>query len=801
MSGRKAQLLHRTIRSYAILPIAFTSTPALAEAPELPTADQRSTIVVTARKQAEPLDRTGAAVSVLQGHALTEGQITTPDQLAERFVGLTVMPNATGNLLFIRGVGGFTLTANSEPAIGWNYDGVFVARPMGTNGQMFDLERVELLKGPQGALHGRNATGGSVNLIPRKPVLGETQAHVAATYGNYASASAETMVNLALGSEGAIRVSALGTRQSSYLAGLDEGPEQLGVRVQVAAQPDPALSIRVAGDYTHLGGVGLGTHYAGKYVRNTATGLFDFVPSNLDPALSTRSSQGQAFRQTIRLPTLGRNLDRQQSIPGQDHDSYGAHAELRGDLGFAELTVIPSWRYTDLNGVVPGPSFDYLHREKQEQTSLEARLAGQTGPVDWLAGVYLFGERVKVDYATNFSTSLSFQDQTYRTTSRAAFAQATINLSPSVRLGAGLRATDDQLRIASSVTTFSFNCLQTVLGAPSCPTVPLLQLYDRIDAIPFAVPAVGQPPLPILVGGAATGATLGRALAQTNSASDDTAITWRASVEVDLGQSALFYASVANGYRPGGTNAATGFETYRPEHLIAYTAGLRWRDPRNLVSAALETFWWDYRDQHVTSNQPDLSTPPRNLNITRNIGRSRIRGVDLEVDFRPALLTVGFAKIEYLDARYLENRFPLVSTSGAPLTGCPATRQGTSTLYSIDCTGQRPFASPKWTLAFGLRQGVDVGDLRITAMARTRFVSEMMGGSAYLREQVFPARWQSHAQLMLSDQAGSFELAAFVHNIEGNRKPIWSIFHPSSNALVVSTTQPRTYGVRAFARF
>jgi iron complex outermembrane recepter protein len=801
MMGIGVRNLRRSLMLSALALAGLVCAPALAQDTGLEDSQERSTIVVTARKQTEPLDRTATAVSVLQGHALAEGRITSPDQLAERFVGLTVMPNATGNLLFIRGVGGFTLTANSEPAVGWNYDGVFVARPMGTNGQMFDLDRVEFLKGPQGALHGRNATGGSINLVPRAPVLGETRAHLAASHGNFASASAEAMVNLPLGNQGAMRISALGTRQSNYLAGLEDGPEQFGLRVQLAARPDPDVSIRVAGDYTHLGGVGLGTYYAGKYVRDRATGRFDFIASNLDPARSTRSPEGQAFRETIRLPTLGRNLDAQQSIPGQSHDFYGAHAEIRANLGFAELTVVPAWRYADLLGIVPGPSFDYLHRETQEQTSLEARLAGHAGPVDWLAGVYLFGETVKVDYATNFSTSLSFQDQAYRTTSRSGFAQATINLSPALRLGGGLRVTDDHVRVASSVASFSLTCSQVVAGVPSCPTVPLLQLYDRIDAIPFAVPALGQPPLPVLVNGFPTGATLGRSLAVSNSTLNDTAITWRGTAEADLGSTALIYASVANGYRPGGTNTATGFETYRPEQLIAYTLGLRWHDPRRVVTAALEAFWWDYRDQHVTSSQPDLSTPPRTVNITRNIGRSRIRGFDLELDFNPAPLTVGFAKIEYLDARYLENTFPQVSTTGAPLTGCAVARQGTTTLYTIDCTGQRPFASPKWTLAFGLRQGIDIGRLRVTAMARTRYVSAMMGGTAYLSQQVFAARWQSHAQMMLSDQSGRFELATFVHNIEGNRKPVWAIFHPTSNALVVSTTQPRTYGVRAFVRF
>lgn len=764
-------------------------------------AEDRRMIVVTARKQAEPLNKVAAPVSVLGGQSLATGGITTADQLAERFVGLTVLPNATGNLLFIRGVGGFTLTANAEPAIGWNYDGVFVARPMGTNGQMFDLERVELLKGPQGALHGRNATGGSVNLIPRRPEPGQTSAQASLSYGNFSSITAEAALNLHIGSNGALRVSSLFTDQDSYLEGLESGPSEFGLRVQLAGELNSAMSIRAAADYTHLGGVGLGTGYRGKFALNRATGAFDFVPSGLDPKLSTRSSEGQAFRETIFLPTLGRRLDALQSIPGQDHELYGAHAELKADLGFAELLVQPAWRFTDLDAVVAGPPFDYLHRETQEQSSLEARLSGKAGAVDWLVGAYLFGETVQVDYANNFSTSLVFSDQSYKTTSRAGFAQATWHLSERFRIGGGLRLTDERKRNTSAVTSFGLTCTQLLAGAPSCPTVPLLQLYDRIDAIPFAIPGPGQAPVPVLVNGAPTGATIGRSTALSNGTVSSTAITWRGTLELDVGSNGLLYASVANGYRPGGTNTATGFETYRPEQLIAYTLGGRWRSPRGLLSAAFEAFWWDYRDQHATSLQPDLSTPPRNVNITRNIGRSRIRGADLEIDFRPARLTNGFARIEYLHARYLDNVFPQVSPAGSPLTGCNWTRQGMTTVYTVDCTDQRPFMSPPWTVTFGMRQGFELDRVQVDIMARTKYVGAMMAGTAFLPQQRIPARWTSHAQIAFSDRARRLELAAFVHNIEGNRTPSFIIYHPVSNAMVASTTPPRTYGVRAVARF
>lgn len=796
---RKAATLYRLslVTSAAALSIA----PALAAEDSDAERVRSDVIIVTARKQAEALDKTAAPVSVVRGHALVEGGILTPDQLAERFVGLTVLPNATGNLLFIRGVGGFTLTANAEPAVGWNYDGVFVTRPMGTFGQMFDLDRVELLKGPQGALHGRNASGGTVNLIPRKPKAGETEAFAAASFGNYNAFIGEAMINLPMGEQGAFRVSAQATGQDNYLRGLNDGPSQLGLRVQMASELTPGVSIRVAGDYTHLGGVGLGTSYLGKYVLKRATGQFTYTPSGLDPVSSTRSAEGQAFRRTIFLPTLGRNIDSLSSEPGQDHDFYGAHVEVEADLGFAQLSLLPSWRFADILGTPPGAPFEYLHRETQEQSSLEARLAGKSGAFDWLVGSYLYRENVKVDYAQSFANSLSFQEQGYRTNSKSGFAQASFNLSPKVRLGGGIRITGERKRNIANNTTFTITCPRLVGGIPSCPTVPLLPLFDRVSAISIPVPAPGQSPVPVLLNGVATGAVIGRSAASTDNRVKDSSVTWRGTVEADVGQTGLLYASIANGLRPGGTNAATGYETYLPEKLIAYTLGARWRHPQNWFDASLELFWWDYTNQHITSLQPDLSSPPRNAQITRNIGRSRIRGIDLEVDFRPAPLTNGYAKVEYLDSQYLDYSFPQVSAASVPLTGCLSARVGTSTTYTVDCADQRPFVSPKWTLTFGLRQGFDLGAFQLSLMARTRYVSGFMAGSAFLPEQYVRGYWTTHAQLMLADKTGRYELGAFVRNIEGNRTPTLINIHPTTNAPVASTTAPRTYGVRMSAKF
>ena len=97
---------------------------------------------------------------------------------------------------FVRGVGNFTNNAYSDPAVAFNYDGIYVGRPTSTGSTFFDLERIEVLKGPQGTLYGRNATGGAVNVLPAKPVIGQTMGAASLGYGNYKAFEGEAMLNL-----------------------------------------------------------------------------------------------------------------------------------------------------------------------------------------------------------------------------------------------------------------------------------------------------------------------------------------------------------------------------------------------------------------------------------------------------------------------------------------------------------------------------------------------------------------------------------------------------------------------------
>jgi iron complex outermembrane recepter protein len=788
------------LRLAVMIVVGTTASPTIGQTHSEPAATSVE-IIITARRRDEPLARAAVPVSALDGEALLERGAIGTDRLSEILPALTVQPTATGNLLFIRGVGNFTLLPNSDPAVGFTYDGVFIARPMGTMSQFFDLDRIELLKGPQGVLYGRNASAGSINLEPRQPVIGRRSAHAHLSVSSYSHLQAETAVNLPIGTEIALRLSGAVGAQDHFLEGYTSGPHQRSARLQLKALPSSGTIVRLAADYNHLAGVGIGTSYVGNYLFSASEGRYHFIPAPTGLDEGIYSDEGQSYRQTIFVQSAGRNLDAIGSTPRQDDLFYGLHGRLDRDLGFARLTILPAWRKSQIDAIVSGSPFGYRQNEVYDQTSLEARLIGNHGVIEWLAGTFLFHEKIEADTATNLSTSLIISHQNFRTRSFALFGNATLHATDRLRFTGGVRGTRDRKSFDSESGTLSLICQQRVNNRPSCPFVPLFPLATNFGDVPFPVPLEPGGRLPILIANLPTGAVVARTGRVDNARLDDEALTWRLGAEFDLGPRTLVYALAETGYRPGGFNSATGFETYAPERITAYTWGLRHRAFENLLQLDVEAFWWDYRDQQVSSLRPDLSTPPRNANITDNIGRSRIRGIETTLRVRPWNAASFEATIHYLDAAYRSFRYLQTNTGTPPLTGCPAMLDTATNLYLIDCTGQRPFNTPKLSWTLDARQSFALPGATIVAVLSTHYRSARNIGFAFLPEQRIGANWTSNAQLILTAPDDRLGIAAFIRNIEGNRIPQFMIFHPVSNALVASSSPPRQIGLRGWMRF
>ncbi len=752
-------------------------------------------IIVTAQRRSENLQRAAVAVSVVQGSALVAAGITQPDRLGELAPALTVQPSSTGNLIFLRGIGNFTLTPNSDPAIAFNYDGVYIGRPTSTNGLFYDLDRIEVLKGPQGTLYGRNATGGAINVIPTQPRLGEFSGYATASYGNYNAVVAEGAINVPLGEKGALRVSASTSRHDGYLRDGTSDDDTTSLRVQMKAQLTPALTVRVSGDYSHVGGVGAGVSYVSNYNFNPRTGGYATVKPATGLGEGLYTPAAQAYRTGVFVPVAGRTLDAISPYPFQRNDFYGANAQIDYDTGAGTLTIIPAWRYASLDYLAEAASFPYRNREKDEQFSIEARFTGsRIGIFDYIVGGYFYDDSIRNRTALNLSAAENFLVQAYDNRSFAPFGRLTAHLSERLRLVGGIRYSKDIKRFTGSGIALNLVCtVQTPFG-PSCPNARLFTTVDDISQVPFAVPTT---PAPIPQG--ISGAIIVRSNSLYDNRLTNDRVTYHGGVEFDLAERSLFYATVESGYRSGGFSAALGFETYQPELITAYTVGLKNRFFGNRVQLNVEGFWWDYKDQQVSHLGLDLSG--RTAQFIQNIGTSRIKGVEVDGRVLVTRTTLVSATVQYLDARNRSFTYQQGSATGVPLTGCAFALSANPAFYNVDCAGKQAYNSPRWTVNLAGQQTFELGDYKLVAGVDTQYKTSRTVGFEFLPEQRVGSTWTTNAQVSFGPASDKWSIAGFVRNIEDDRILNFAVTHPLANALVGGSTAPRTYGARASVKF
>ena len=186
---------------------AVVAMPWLRGAAATTTVAELTPVVVTAQKQEQDIQRAAVSINVLSPQLLADAGVTRPQDLVYLTPGLQVGSLEGGAAIgYMRGVGDFAGNSLQDAAVTFNFDGVYIARPTATSGLFYDLERVEVLKGPQGTLYGRNATGGAINILPRRPVLGVYSGEASAEYGESNTVRMSGVLNAPLGDRAAIRI-------------------------------------------------------------------------------------------------------------------------------------------------------------------------------------------------------------------------------------------------------------------------------------------------------------------------------------------------------------------------------------------------------------------------------------------------------------------------------------------------------------------------------------------------------------------------------------------------------------------
>lgn len=775
-----------------------------------PQSDGLADIIVTAQRREESMQRAAIAVSVVDSSVLTNANVTNPQALTQIIPSLQVA-NSAGPyaLYYLRGVGNFNANALSDSAVAVNLDGIFLARPSSTGGLFYDIDRVEVLKGPQGTLYGRNATGGAVNIITRRPKIGKFEGDFTASYGNYDAVQVNGALNVPIGDTAAVRFAGQHVKHDGYMSDGTSDQDDLAGRVTLRWEPSSSVTVQVGADYYRQRGDGIGATVLTDNLSDRRIGLGD-----------PRSAP--AFEGVYFFPA-GNTYAAIADDPYLKNEFWGAYASVDADVGIGTLTAIAGYRSGSLDFRSSTPSFLINQREKDKQFSAELRLASRADvPLQWMVGAYYFSEKIDVPAASfNQQVSGSYQVFNADTDSLAAFGRLTYNVSDRFRLNAGVRYTTEDKAVEGDFYQLSLLCGGTVLR-PN-PTDPVANCFGAprlpntvIPGPIFAPNGAIIPFQPFGFGAAFPGGPLTTPsflAANTFSLArkaDFQRVTWRAGFEFDVADRSLLYGSYETGFKSGGFFFTLDDPVYRPERIQAWTLGLKNRFLNNRLQLNLEAFWWQYSDQQVSSTARDSFGNV--VFATRNVGQSRNRGFEIE---GLALITpktqLNF-NLQYLDARYTSflfltpNNSPQVPgqlTSVPPVANCPFTLANPTTVYLQNCSGRRPPNAPTWTASIGIEQTVPLGGWNLVLNARTRFQSSIITGLEYLPVQREGSYWQSDASVTLNQADDRYFITAYVNNIE-NKLIVGNSFpNPfgGENLVVGSLKPPRTYGLRAGIRF
>lgn len=590
-------------------------------------------IVVTATKEGEVnVQSIPYAVTVFDENSLNNTGADNIEDLEAQTPGLNISRNGQAARVYIRGIGTNLDFIGADPSVTLHVDGVYQARPTTALEDFLDVERVEILRGPQGTLYGRNSTGGTINIITRLPD-DETRARASVEYGSYDYTSVAASASGALVSDslyGGLAV--MKTDHDPYVDNKsDNGVDGL--------LDDDSLSAR-------------GTL---RLKAGAAEAIFRADYSDVDRATGAYKATGKGL--------TGEPVDEASllDIPSDDHDiaisdvspfveqtHSGGSVELIFDLGEnLSLTSLTAYRQYDYETRedTDGTELDVLLTQiddEQDQLSQELRLNYQSGIFRIVTGLFVLQESHDSESSVAINgvpvnrpdvVVTRHFDVTNETTAHAVFANSTVALTPQLNASLGLRYSNEEKDFDDR------EMLETAGG-----------LFDG-----FVVDE------------------------------SERWESWSPKVVIDYTtvDGAMMYGSVSRGFKSGGYNFTNENAQFDPEYVTAYEMGMKkdWEDIS--LRSSISLFYYDYDDLQVT----DYVTvgKPR----TSNAAEANVRGFEVENHWMPTLDWLLEFNFAFLSAKYDEYMAPIgtiarVDVSGNTLNAAPRRQADLAAQYFQD---------------------------------------------------------------------------------------------------------------------
>ncbi len=587
-------------------------------------------IIVTATKRAENLQSIPISVSAITGDTLSKSRVTQADELVTKIPNLQLTSTVGDNtpIFALRGVSMSDYSLNQASPVATYYDEVYKGNFAFLGIALFDLERVEVLRGPQGTLYGKNTTGGAVNLISRAPKLGDANGYLNLGYGNYNRIDANGAVNLPLGDKAALRVAGTLSKADGWFKNVLPGKPDLasvseyGVRASLLFEPSDSAKfiLRAATSYQNPRNYGI---YAQPEAVNR-------------PGLSRRQ---------IAANVTDRRIARTYSI------SLNGNIDISDGLS---LTSITSWDkgrlrfYEDTDGQ-PNQLLEIPYIDRAAQFAQDLRLTSDfDGPLNFILGAYY--NREKVFNQTTFEIGKDIDSDGLPGVTDADCA---IGLP----LGCLFDNSFDQLKKSFAVySDVKFAVTDAIMLRGG-----LRYTHDSGDQTNFRSDALG--PNHVLVVNLIPNSALHYT---TNNLSGKIGIDYK----LDGGN--LVYANYSRGYRAKSFNAQAFFDPSelsiaKPESVDAFELGAKTQFADRRVTLNMAGFYYKYKNQQFINISP--STAAQTL---ENIPRSRILGGEAELTARANDRVTLRAGVGLLDTKIQQGIVSGVNVAGHKLSNAPS---------------------------------------------------------------------------------------------------------------------------------
>lgn len=700
-----ASRLHQPAARALLLPVLLSSTVSAGQTIE--------EIVVTAQKRAQAVQDIPIAITALDSDALERSQIENVNDLMNFVPNLQFGNFSSTATAAIRGIGYTNTTAGGDPGVALHLDGVYIARPIATVFGVWDLERMEVLRGPQGTLYGRNTTGGSINFISAGPT-DRFEGRVDVAFGEFNLVQGRGLLNVPLGDRAAFRISATaeqadGYQENAFPGGTEAGDrDAVTVRAQLRFDFDDDVDLNLAINHSQIGGVGSTSESRFPYPTNPLLNWVGvpppFVNTIFSDAFISRPDVARILapqgittaddvRNALGVPPGGLLSPSNPNFAGLTNDTtpnrVSKNSAESNDQEFSSFsailnwdTGIGTWRWTTAYVETSFDNFidldasertlvDLVLEERQEQISTELTLASTAeSAFEWIVGVYYFNEdasRFSTIFADDFdrlgilfNRAAGFRvGGDVEATSYAVFAQGTVGLTENLNLTVGGRMSwDEKDAVINLISPFpAFNFMTLVQDG--------------------AVSDSWQEP------------------------------SGKLTLDYRLSEDVLAYASFAHGYKSGGVNlnGAPAFAIYDPEFNDVYEVGLKTQfASRFQLNTAI--FRNDYTDIQVQT----FGAAGAEL---RNAAEATINGAEVE-----GLLLVGegfelnFA-LGLLDGKF-DNFVFVPPAQPVPPLGFPPpnenpARPPAAPPTPVNFAGNKLSRAPEVTFSTGLQQRFNLG--------------------------------------------------------------------------------------------